>query len=214
MLAIAGVDQRTRDDRHFDRWARRYDRSWMQPVLFGPVQRSVVAALAPRLSPSATVLDIGCGTGRLLDRIGTVLPASHLVGLDRSTGMVTAAQHLRPQLRIERASAEALPHPGACFDAVVTTISFHHWSNKPAALAEVFRVLRPGGLFALTDMSVDDLPAWPGSLWAVARRHMEDMPALEERQRLLENAGLQVVTVGPMLHRRWIKLTLAMRPTA
>jgi ubiquinone/menaquinone biosynthesis C-methylase UbiE len=183
-------------------------------VLFGPVQRSVVAALAPRLPPSASVLDIGCGTGRLLDRMGRVLPLSRLVGLDRSTGMAQAARYLRPTLKIERASSEALPHQGDCFDAVVTTISFHHWFDKTAALSEVFRVLRPGGLFALTDISVDDLPGWPGSLWAVARRHMDDMPALDERHRLLEGAGLRVIEVTPTLHRRWIRLSLAERPPA
>jgi ubiquinone/menaquinone biosynthesis C-methylase UbiE len=184
----------------------------MQPVFFGPVQRSVVAALAPRLSPSASVLDIGCGTGRLLDQIGTEWPFSRLVGLDRSTGMAKAALAVRPALGIEQASAEALPHPSDCFDAVVTTVSFHHWSDKTAAVSEVFRVLRPGGLFALTDISVDDLPGWPGRLWAVARRHMHDMPALDERHRLLERAGLRVVEVTPTLHRRWIRLTLAERP--
>ena len=64
------------------------------------------------------------------------------------------------------------PHPDRCFDVVITTVSFHHWSDKSAALAEVFRVLRPGGLFALTDVSLDDLPARPRSLWALARQRM------------------------------------------
>jgi ubiquinone/menaquinone biosynthesis C-methylase UbiE len=184
----------------------------MQPVLFGPVQRSVVAALIPRLAPSASVLDIGCGTGRLLDRFGKAMPVSRLVGLDRSTGMAKTARYLRPILRIERATAESLPHPSGCFDAVITTISFHHWSDKSAATSEVFRVLRPGGLFALADVSVDDLPVWPSSLWAVARRHMDDMPALDDRHHHLERAGFRVVEATPTLHGHWISLTLAERP--
>jgi len=94
----------------------------------------------------------------------------------------------------------------------VTTISFHHWSDKAAALAEVFRVLRPGGLFALTDISIDDLPRWPRPLWAIAGRGMDDMPSLEERDRLMDGAGLRVVEVRPTLHRHWIRLTLAERP--
>jgi ubiquinone/menaquinone biosynthesis C-methylase UbiE len=207
-------DRRTRDDRHFDRWARRYDRSLAQSLLFGPVQRSVVATLAPRLPASGVILDIGCGTGRLLDRVGDVLPSAALVGLDRSAGMADAARRLRPDLWIERGTAEALPHPDGCFDAIVTTISFHHWSDKTAALAEVFRVLRPGGLFALTDVSIDDLPGWPRPLWTLARREMHDMPALGERDGLIKGAGLRVLDVYPTLHRRWITLTLAERPAA
>jgi ubiquinone/menaquinone biosynthesis C-methylase UbiE len=205
-------DRRGRDDRHFDRWARRYDRSWTQPLLFDPVQRSVVAVVAPRLPPAAAVLDIGCGTGRLLDRIAGAMPAKRLVGLDRSAGMAEAAQRIRPHLQIERSAAESLPHPDSCFDAVVTTLSFHHWSDKAVAVGEVYRVLRPGGLFALTDVSVDDLPTWPHRLWSIPRRNMNDMPPLDERHRLLEAAGLRIVQVVPALHRRWVRLTVAERP--
>jgi ubiquinone/menaquinone biosynthesis C-methylase UbiE len=205
-------DPRTRDDRHFDRWARRYDRSWTQSLLFGPVQRSVVTILAPRLSASAVILDIGCGTGRLLERVGAALPSAALVGVDRSAGMAEVARRLRPEQPIERGTAEALPHPDGSFDAVVTTISFHHWTDKAAALAEVARVLRPGGLFALTDVTVDDLPGWPRCLWTLASRRLDDMPTLDQRDRLIEEAGLRVLDVYPTLHRRWINLTLVERP--
>jgi SAM-dependent methyltransferase len=79
-------------------------------------------------------------------------------------------------------------------------------------LAEVFRVLRPGGLFALTDISVDDLPTWPRPVRALASRQMDDMPTLDERDRRVEQAGLRVLDVYPTLYRRWITLTLVERP--
>jgi ubiquinone/menaquinone biosynthesis C-methylase UbiE len=207
-------ERQARDDRHFDRWASRYDRSLTQSLLFGPVQRSVASVLAGRLPASASVLDVGCGTGRLLDRLGSVQPSWSLFGLDRSAGMASAARHQRPALPFVQATAEALPYPGQSFDGVVTTLSFHHWSDKPGALAEVFRVLRPGGLFALTDASVDDLPGRPHRLWAAARRNMDDMPTLRDRDQLLNRAGLRVLEARPALHRRWITLTLAERPAA
>ncbi|MBV8347507.1 MAG: class I SAM-dependent methyltransferase [Mycolicibacterium sp.] len=207
-------ERRTRDDRRFDRWARRYDRSVLQSVLFGPVQRAVVAAVGPGVPAAGAVLDIGCGTGRLLEQFRGALPHATLIGLDRSGGMVEAARRLRPHLAVERGSAEALPYRDRRFDAVVTTVSFHHWSDKPGSLAEVFRVLRPGGLFALTDVSIDDLPSWPGPLWAFARRRMGDMPPLDERERMLQTAGFRVTVRTPTLKRRWITLTAAERPSA
>jgi ubiquinone/menaquinone biosynthesis C-methylase UbiE len=207
-------ERQARDDRHFDRWAARYDRSLAQSLLFGPVQRTVAAVLAARLPVSAALLDVGCGTGRLLDRLGSVQPGWSLFGVDRSTGMASAARRLRPSLRIVQGSAEALPYESRSFDAVVTTLSFHHWSDKPSALAEVFRVLRPGGLLALTDASVDDLPGRPRRLWALARRNMDDMPALRDRDLLLDGAGLRVLEVRQALHGRWVTLTLAERPAA
>jgi ubiquinone/menaquinone biosynthesis C-methylase UbiE len=160
------------------------------------------------------VLDLGCGTGRLLDRVRIAGSGRSLIGLDRSAGMAEEARRLRPYLLIERGTAEALPHPDACIDFVMTTVSFHHWSDKVAALAEVFRVLRPGGLFALTDVSIDDLPVRPRALWALARRRMSDMPAIDERERLLTAAGFRVLDVRPTLHRRWITLTVAERPAS
>jgi ubiquinone/menaquinone biosynthesis C-methylase UbiE len=211
-MKTTNPDRPSRDDRHFDRWAKRYDHSWLQPVLFGPVQRSVVAALVHQLPATAAVLDIGCGTGQLLDRFRVALPGATLIGIDRSGGMVAAARRLRPHLNIERAAAEAVPHPDSSFDAVVTTLSFHHWSDRPAALAEVRRALRPGGLFALTDASPDDLPGRPRAVWAAVGRSMADMPDLDERRRLVEGAGLRVLNVIPTLRRRWIKLTVAQRP--
>jgi ubiquinone/menaquinone biosynthesis C-methylase UbiE len=201
-------DTRTRDDRHFDRWSRRYDRSPTQTLLFQPVQRSVVAALSSRLPHRAAVLDIGCGTGRLLERLDGALPGVTLVGLDRVSGMLAAARHRRAPLLLARGTAEQLPYRDATFDAVLTTVSFHHWSDKRAAIAEVFRVLKPAGLFALTDVSPDDAPGW----LPFVRRSMHDMPSVVERERLITGAGFRIVDGRRTLHGRWIPLTIAERP--
>jgi ubiquinone/menaquinone biosynthesis C-methylase UbiE len=126
--------------------------------------------------------------------------------------MVERAKYQRPDLWIERGSAETLPHTDCSVDAVMTTLSFHHWSDKAAALREVFRVLRPGGLFALTDVSAEDVHIRLAPLWLLGRRVTHDMPTLRERERLIKEAGFQVLDSSPTLHRRWIPLTLAQRP--
>ena len=200
----------TRDDRRFDAWSRSYDRSWAQTLFFNPVQRSLVAAVSG-LASARRVLDIGCGTGRLLDRLATTLPEAVLVGVDRSAGMLGAARRTRPNLHLARGTAEALPYPDATFDLVTSTVSFHHWSDKATALAEVYRVLRPGGLLALADPAPDDLPRWPGLLRAALRRDRHMVP-LEERHRLVDEAGLTVRHVARAFHGLWVPLTLAERP--
>jgi ubiquinone/menaquinone biosynthesis C-methylase UbiE len=197
------------DDRHFDMWSRTYDRSPTQVLFFAPIQRAVSAALARRRS-GGRVLDIGAGTGRLLDRLGRELPEVALFGLDRSAGMVGAAHRARPQLQLVRATAEGLPFPDESFDMVTTTLSFHHWSDQISAVAEVRRVLRPGGVFALADFSLDDFPRWVPVRGAARRRLAHGLP-LAERHRLLEGAGLRVVEEGRALYGHWIPLTLAER---
>jgi ubiquinone/menaquinone biosynthesis C-methylase UbiE len=204
----------TRDDRHFDRWSRRYDRSPAQALIFGPVQRAVAEAVSARAGSVGAVLDIGCGTGRMLERLGGRFPGAALAGIDRSAGMLSAGHRLRPELRLCRGDAQALPHPDGCFDAVVTTVSFHHWSDRAAALGEVRRVLRPGGILALADISVDDLPRLPPRTGARVAARMTGMLPLRERRRLVEVAGLRVVDERPALLGRWIRVTVAQRPVA
>jgi len=202
---------RSGDDLHFDVWSRTYDRSPMQILLFGPVHRALSAALADRLG-SGRLLDIGTGTGRLLERLGRGRPGLALFGLDRSAGMLGAARRARARLHFVRGAAETLPFADGSFDAVTTTLSFHHWSDQPAALREVHRVLRPGGTFALADVSIDDLPPW-GAARVVARLMPAQGLAVDDRHRLLRSAGLEVVDVRHTFHRRWIPLTVAERPS-
>jgi ubiquinone/menaquinone biosynthesis C-methylase UbiE len=65
--------------------------------------------------------------------------------------MVSEAARLNPQATFRLAAAESLPFPDQTADAVMTSLSFHHWSNQAKGLQEIARVLRPGGLFCLAD---------------------------------------------------------------
>jgi len=218
------AEQVHRDDRHFDRWSRSYDRSVAQPLFFGPIQRAVVDAVCSHAPAAQAVLDIGCGTGRLLEQMGRAWPDASLIGLDRAGGMLTAARKSRPHLRTARGAAEALPWSDGSFDVVVSTLSFHHWSEQDAGLAEVTRVLRPGGVFALADASADDIPRFATKLLGLLPSHLAvgrgvghpggHLLPLADRHRLIEAAGLRIVAERGALHRRWVPMTLAERPQA
>ena len=71
-----------RDVERFDRWAETYDRHWMQRVIFEPVQLTVLDLAVAEVRRPAAVLDIGCGTGRLLAGAATRFPAAELFGVD------------------------------------------------------------------------------------------------------------------------------------
>ncbi len=172
----------------FHRWSRTYDRSIGQAFLFGPVHRRVVELVASFFdgSPPASVLDVGCGTGRLLRRAAARWPTARLVGVDPAEGMVENARRLAPAASFHVGRGEELPLADRSVDAAFSTISFHHWWDQAAGVREVARVLRPGGLFCLADAVV---PSWAGRIVPHRRIHTR-----AELASLFERAGLAVVS--------------------
>lgn len=117
------------------------------------------------------VLDLGCGTGRNLPLFGREVRA---VGLDPCHESLLAARRRAPGVPLVRARAEALPFRDNVFDTVVSGLVFCSVGDVPCGLAEVRRVLKPGGLLRMLEhvRSGSRLAAWlqdatqPAWTWA------------------------------------------------
>ena len=136
----------------FDRWAPSYD--WLFPSVFYQAIHQRLLEFV-QLCDRPQVLDLGCGTGRLLNRLAAQFPDLWGTGLDLAPEMLRQArqrnQH-HPRLIYVQGNAEALPFAEEQFDAVFNTLSFLHYPNPTAVLAEVQRVLRPDGRFYWVDL--------------------------------------------------------------
>ena len=113
---------------------------------------SVLGATAEalcRLGPFDRGLDVCCGTGAGLRVLASVCQG-RVTGVDFSAGMLAQARRARPDAVWVRADVRALPFAGA-FDLAVSFGGLGHFlpAERPALFAEVYRVMRPGGLFAL-----------------------------------------------------------------
>jgi len=178
--------QHNKDIERFDHWSNTYEQSWMQQAFFDPVHRATLVLAAEIVPQPTSVLDAGCGTGKLLRQVRTRWPDAQLIGVDPAQGMIEIAQRLTPDASFFLGMAETLPLQDASVDLAISTLSFHHWHDQAAGVREIARVLRPGGYFLLVDLS---FPHWLLHLVRLKRVHSR-----ARRQTLFNQAGLQVQT--------------------
>jgi ubiquinone/menaquinone biosynthesis C-methylase UbiE len=174
----------------FNRWAHNYDRHWMQRVIFEPVQRTVLKLAAEQVPQPGAILDVGCGTGKLLALAQSRFPGAQLAGIDAAVEMVRQAQASNPlgTIRFQQAMAEDMPFPNASFDLVFSTMTFHHWHDQGRGIAEIARVLTPRGRWLLAEFVAS------GSVAFVRRvLRLHQFPERTKLQRDLLAAGLEIV---------------------
>jgi ubiquinone/menaquinone biosynthesis C-methylase UbiE len=118
------------------------------PALFAPWPEQV--AQAAGIAQGHDVLDVACGTGVLArEAARRVRPGGAVVGLDRNDGMLAVARRKAPEIEWRQGLAEALPFADERFDAVVSQFGLMFFDDRVSALAEMWRVLKPGGGLAV-----------------------------------------------------------------
>ncbi len=99
-----------------------------------------------------TVLDVGCGTGALLQVLAETVPDVELVGLDLSGRMLDIARRrVSPPVTLVRGDVQHLPFVPRSFDRVVSVSALHFWPDPARALRELVRVLADDGELVITD---------------------------------------------------------------
>ena len=129
---------------HFDEIAAVYDGSLPSHVVEHYLSKRI--AFIAALLDEGSVLDVGCGTGLLAQRLAA--RGYEVVGVDPSEGMLDVLRSRRPEIRAVLASGTALPFEDDSFDLVVSVATFHHIAEPSAVrrtLGEMTRVARRGG---------------------------------------------------------------------
>ena len=179
-------------------WGWRYDLmvSVVDLVTLGRLRqiRRLVLDVA-ELSPGASVLDVGCGTGTLaLEAYQRVGPAGRVVGIDPGPRQIdrarTKAARRGVEVHFQIGAIERLPFTDASFDAVLSTLMMHHLPDdlKRVGLAEIARVLKPGGRLLVADADHPHLHPF-----APHRRLPQGSTGVERLQALLADARLGIV---------------------
>jgi ubiquinone/menaquinone biosynthesis C-methylase UbiE len=153
-----------------------------------------------QIASGETVLDVGCGTGTLAILAKSKNPSAALYGIDASPEMIARARakarKARVELSFETALAETLPFGDGTFDPVVCTVMLHHLARKirMQSLAEVRRVLKPGGGRALLVDFEQDRRAGNGLFGLIRHRH--GFVTGEDLIASVQASGLTIVRSG------------------
>lgn len=145
------MDTYTAKQRIFDRWAPSYDVP-VPSVFYQAVHRRLLDHV--EFSHQTNVLEIGCGTGKLLNRIALQRPDITGIGVDYSAAMIHQAKAANPypdRLTFVQGDSHQLPFAPSQFDMAFCSISFLHYPNPVAVMQAVAQVLVPGGQFFLAD---------------------------------------------------------------
>lgn len=141
----------TEDIESFERRAETYEKSFFQGLFFDRIHRNALRAVPAKMQPES-ILDIGCGTGRLLRKVAKRWPKARLTGVDPAEGMVKEARRLTEEAEFQVSLAESLVLPDGYADLAFSTASFHHWQDQQRGVEQITRVLRQGGIFVLVDI--------------------------------------------------------------
>jgi len=212
-LADLTADQQTAmlADRYTQR-AEVYDALWSP--LIRPVGERLVARL-PLSSSTRSVVDIGTGAGALLPAIQRAAPSAVILGTDRSQGMLRLAKekHSGPLALMD---VQKLALPANRFDVAVVAFVLFHLPYPEECLAEVSRVLQPGGAIGTVTWGSEKMPPanaiWDEELQAAGAQVL-DLPAVDNRAccdstqkmtALLEQTGLVSINVWTeTIEHRW-----------
>jgi SAM-dependent methyltransferase len=129
----------------YELWSETYD----GPLRLFPIEEPTVRGLLEALPP-CRVLDAACGTGR--HSAWLAARGHELVGVDASPAMLARARAKVPRGRFEQGDLTALPLPDGSVDAALCALALVHLPDLRPAIAELARVVRPGGRIVISDV--------------------------------------------------------------
>ena len=152
------------------------------------------AFLLGYLKPGMALLDCGCGEGTITLDLAALVAPGQVVGVDLAPGAIERARQLAADrgvgnVRFEADSVYELPFPDGSFDVVFSHALFEHLTDKPKALREIWRVLRPGGLVAvrsphLAAMIIEPYDPQLEHFWALIARIRDELGGDSKMSRL------------------------------
>jgi ubiquinone/menaquinone biosynthesis C-methylase UbiE len=193
------VEQPTQTEGSLIRWATYYDLVTKLMTLGQASRlrrRTVENAL---IQPGDHVLDVGCGTGEVTLLAKIYARDGRVYGIDPAPEMISVGRRKAAQKKLaidfRVGVIEALPFPNKSIDVVTSSLMMHHLPEhlKERGLAEIYRVLKPGGRLLVADF-MRPTGSFLNHLFIAFSRHQGLKTGIEDLQKMLKEAGFTQVT--------------------
>jgi SAM-dependent methyltransferase len=160
---------------------------------------------------AVAILDVGCGGGRTIQKLAEANPGGRVHGVDFSIGSVEMSRSLNAELiasgrvDVQQASVSKLPFADGSFDLVTAVETHYYWPDLAADAREVWRVVKPGGVFLAV---AEAYKGRYGILFQLAMLPLgAKLLSADEHRAWLESAGFTEVQVSEARARGWICVT-------
>ena len=150
-------------------------------------RRRAIATIGRHAADLRVVLEVGCSSGYFLTELANALPSSLVMGSDNVAGLLQRLAQRHPGLPLLQFDIVRAPLPDACVDAVIALNVLEHIEDDVTAVAQIRRILRPGGILYM------EVPAGPMLFGVHDRVLMHDRRyAMRPTIRMLERAGFRI----------------------
>ena len=170
------------------------------------------------IAPQFTILDVGCGGGRTIDKLAAIASGGSVSGIDISSQSVAVSRKTNAKwieagrVDIQQASVSKLPFTDAKFDLVTAVETHYYWPEPVADLREILRVLQPGGRLILIAETYKgqalEALVQPAML-LIGARYL----TVDQHRDLLAAAGFSEIVIDVERGKGWI-CAVGRRPTA
>jgi len=165
-----------------------------------------------RIEQDFSILDVGCGGGRTMQKLAALAPEGKIFGVDYSASSVSVARGKNAQLikagrvEVQRASVSQLPFPENKFDLVTAVETQYYWPDLVNDMQEILRVLKPGGVLIVIAES------YKGAKFDIVQRPVmkllrSTIMSLTEQQELFVKAGYADVRTYEEPKKGWMCAT-------
>lgn len=153
------------------------------------------------IDPNFTILDVGCGGGKTVNRLAALVPDGKVYGIDYSPDMVAFTRKLNKnyveegKVEVAEAQVDKTGFTGGTFDLVIAVETYYFWPSLPAAFTEIKRILKPGGKMLMVNELIKDGIYDLDQAEVIRKTHVRLYP-LGEIRSILEAAGFVSVKVS------------------